>query len=78
MRFQNKSLIAVFFLLFLFPVCDGQETSVPFKVDPLFHFENPATLGLQFIEGLETITIFLPTDGDNKYNHGVVLFPFTH
>lgn len=52
------------------------ENDTPFKIVPLFDFEKPETLGLSFAKGLETFTIFSPTENDNKYNHGVVLFPF--
>jgi len=33
-------------------------------------------LGLSFARGVETSTVFRPTDTDYHYNHGVVLFPF--
>lgn len=43
----------------------------------LFDFDNPYTLGLEFIKETETFSIYSPTkENDNKYNHGVVLFPF--
>lgn len=53
-----------------------QQVDVPFKVDSLFNLENSKTLGLSFADGLSTVTIFSPGEHDNKYNHGVVLFPF--
>ena len=37
---------------------------------------SPKTLGLPFADGLETVTIFSPNEEENRYNHGVVLFPF--
>ncbi len=49
---------------------------MPFRVDSLFDFTQPNTLGLSFAEGVETSTIFSPGEHDNKYNHGAVLFPF--
>lgn len=71
-----KYSFRTFTLLCLTLSLHGQVNDVPFKVDSLFDFNQPVTLGLSFAGGLETITIFSPQDGDNKYNHGVVLFPF--
>ena len=71
-----KSLIRFFLLFFSAITLYGQESEIPFKVNLLFNFEKPRTLGLTFAVGLETFTIFSPREGDNKYNHGVVLFPF--
>ncbi len=48
----------------------------PFSVNDLFDHSEPETLGLCMIPGAETITVFSPGSADNKYNHGVVLFPF--
>lgn len=47
----------------------------PFQVDSLFDKRQPETLGLAFVNSLETITIFAPDSVENRYNHGVVLFP---
>jgi hypothetical protein len=63
-------------LLFLTLALHGQESDLPFKVNALYDFDQPETLGLPFAGGLETIPIFSPQNSDNKYNHGVVLFPF--
>ena len=72
--FRNRfNLLPMFFLTL--PL-QGQENNIPFKVNPIFNFDQPETLGLSFIKGLETVTIFSPQKSDNKYNHGVVLFPF--
>lgn len=54
----------------------AQQQEIPFEVKPLFDLNNPNTLGLSFLKDAETITIFSPTENDNKYNHGVVLYPF--
>ncbi|MCB0544714.1 MAG: exo-alpha-sialidase [Saprospiraceae bacterium] len=54
----------------------GQEPEAPFTVTVPYNFTKPETLGLPFAEGAETFTIFFPGPDDNKYNHGVVLFPF--
>lgn len=72
----DKNSIAFFLFLMLFTGLYGQEKSVPFKVNELFSFKKPETLGLPWAKGLETITIFSPKAKDNKYNHGVVLFPY--
>jgi hypothetical protein len=66
----------VAFLNKVFKPLHGQKSDVPFKVDSLFDFNQPKTLGLPFAKGLETFTIFSPKKNDNKYNHGVVLYPF--
>jgi hypothetical protein len=71
-----KNKIKLFPLFFIVLSLHGQESNVPFKVNSLFIFDQPETLGLPFINGLETITIFSPQNCDNKYNHGVVLFPY--
>ncbi|NHK26433.1 exo-alpha-sialidase [Parvularcula flava] len=44
--------------------------------DDLFDQGQPDTLGLQKPDQLATFTVYEPRDGDNAYNHGVVLFPF--
>jgi hypothetical protein len=54
----------------------GQENDVAFKVDALFDFGRPESLGLAYAGGQETVTIYSPGEGVNRYNNGVVLFPF--
>ncbi|MDM8161597.1 sialidase family protein [Labilibaculum sp. K2S] len=71
-----KNIIQLLPQFFLVLSLHAQECDVPFKVHPLFNFDQPETLGLPFAKGLETVTIFAPQNGDNKYNHGVVLFPY--
>ncbi len=64
-------------LLSFFSLClNGQDTIVPFRVDPLYDFDQPETLGLPWAPGAETFTIFSPEAEEGKYNHGVVLMPF--
>ena len=75
MNFQ-KHFIWVSLCLLSVLMLHGQEKDVPFKVKQLFDFDQPETLGLPFAKGIETATIFSPQENDNKYNHGVVLFPF--
>jgi len=72
----NKKNVCFFPVLLIVVSIYSQEKSVPFKVSPLFIFEQPKTLGLSFAEGLETFTIFSPNEGGYKYNNGLVLFPF--
>lgn len=72
---SNKSIVFFFFCLAVTQLF-GQEKEIPFKVANLFDANQPETLGLSFAEGLETFTIFSPQETDNKYNHGVVLFPY--
>ncbi len=50
--------------------------NIPFTVNSLFDLNQPETLGLSFAPGVESYTVFAPGDKDNKYNHGVVLYPF--
>jgi len=71
-----KSSIKLVLLLFITGASHGQKNDIPFKVNPLFDPDEPNTLGLTFAKGVETFTVFSPGDNDNKYNHGVVLFPF--
>lgn len=71
-----KNTFSILSLFFLVVNLYSQESEVPFKVNSLFDLNQPKNLGLSFAKGLETITIFSPKDNDNKYNHGVVLFPF--
>lgn len=69
--------ILKFYALFLISfVGYTQNNIIPFKVDSLFDFNKPKTLGLPVAKFKETITIFSPHKNSNKYNHGVVLFPF--
>lgn len=63
-------------LLLSSSICRAQQDELPFKVDSLFDQLNPASLGLEFAPKVESITIFEPDSSENKYNHGVVLFPF--
>ena len=63
-------------LLFLNTVVFAQKVEVPFTINPLFDNKQPETLGLSFVKGAETFTIFSPKEHENKYNHGVVLFSF--
>lgn len=72
----NRNTVILFPLLFSVASLYCQERNVPFKVNSLFNFDQPETSGLPFAKGLVTITIFSPQESDNKYNHGVVLFPF--
>ncbi len=73
--FYKKTL--KFYTLFLLSfVGYTQNNIIPFKVDSLFDFNKPKTLGLPVAKFKETITIFSPHKNSNKYNHSVVLFPF--
>lgn len=56
---------------------DEVDEPLPFEVrSDLFDPVQPDTLGLVFAPGVQTFTIFRPGDGDNAFNHGVVLLPF--
>ncbi len=68
--------IATYLLLFFRSVLFSQDIKAPFKVESLFNLEEPETLGLSFAPDAETFTVFSPVKNDNKYNHGVVVFPF--
>ena len=71
---MKRILFATLLFIAAQPGC--HHTDVPFSVDPLFKFSQPETLGLSSAEGLSTVTIFSPGENDNKYNNGVILFPF--
>ena len=72
----NKTILKWYMIFFIIPISYAQEPISTFKVDSFFDFNQPETLGLPVAKNKETITIFSPQDVDNKYNHGVVLFPF--
>ncbi len=69
-----KYTLTILLLSFGFSACS--QDSIPFKIASLFDLKSPETLGLPFAKKCETITIFSPGVNDNKYNHGVVLYPF--
>lgn len=71
-----KNSIRFFFFLFFVSPIYSQQNEIPFQVNNLFDLKQPKNLGLSFAKGLETFTIFSPKNNANKYNHGVVLFPF--
>lgn len=76
-----KSKLKVYALLvasLLVLTCKEKELAAPFHVANLFDSNQPNTLGLTEAKNKETVTIFSPTENENKYNHGVVLFPFKH
>lgn len=64
------------FLLLLTVACSCRTSQRPFSVSKLFDETQAATLGLPFAPGRETFPIFTPDSTGNRYNHGVVLFPF--
>lgn len=76
MTYSKQQILGLAFLLCLPPVARTQEQAIPFRVMPLFQLDQPETLGLPSADSLKTISIFKPNEDDNKYNHGVVLFPF--
>jgi hypothetical protein len=71
-----KNVLKLFPFLLITIASYGQENEIPFQVKPLFTLDKPETLGLSAAKGIETFTIFSPKANENKYNHGVVLFPF--
>jgi hypothetical protein len=73
---SNKAVTGFAMLLCTGLVMHGQQDEILFRVNVLFDFDQQETLGLRFARGLTTVTIFSPGEGDNKYNNGVVLFPF--
>ncbi|HSD07309.1 sialidase family protein, partial [Flavobacterium sp.] len=74
MKIHKK--ITLLIILFSNIILLAQKTETAFKVNSLFDFQQPETLGLSFVKGAETFTIFSPKENENKYNHGVVLFAF--
>lgn len=66
----------VFFLFLTFGLM-AQDSDIPFSVqENLFNYNQPETLGLNVAAGTETFTIFKPNSFENRYNNGVVVFPF--
>lgn len=50
---------------------------MPYYIRPgVFDLSKPGDLGLQPAPGAETITIFRPGDGTDRFSNGVVLMPF--
>lgn len=86
LSFNTKPLTIIMFLfqksirliplLLMALVSYSQENEIPFTVNPVFALEKTETLGLSTANGIETFQIFSPKKNENKYNHGVVLFPF--
>ena len=72
----HKHLISILLVLLSASALNGHEADTQFIVKQLFDHDLPETLGLPYPAGIETFPVFIPGDGDNKYNHGVVLFPF--
>lgn len=73
---NKRSHIIVLAVLCTAAALNGQDPGPPFTVERLFDHSRPETLGLSYPAGIETFPVFTPGEGDNKYNHGVVLFPF--
>lgn len=69
-------VIIISILLMVISACSEKKAENPFTVADLFDHNKPETLGLRYAPDLETYTIFAPGDDDNKYNHGVVLYPY--
>jgi hypothetical protein len=72
----NRFINSLAAILFSAAALSGQEAGVPFVVSQLFDHSQPETLGLTCATGTETFPVFTPGEDENKYNHGVVLFPF--
>ncbi len=82
MKFQSINrtvfLQLVFFLLGIsaIPYMSSAQ-SVPFSVkENLFDQSNTNTLGLDYVSGVETVTVFSPTDDTDKFSNGVVMAAF--
>lgn len=54
----------------------AQDAAPPFTVAPGLFDESRPDLGLERAPGAETVTIFKPVDGADKFSNGVVLMPF--
>ena len=77
MKIKFQIVMILFFLIIMNSLHFSQKDSLPFYIDPsLFDAVQNKTLGLNYAEKSETFTVFSPKVNDNKYNHGVVLFPF--
>ena len=65
-------LLCICLLFTLFSFAQQAPISITVQLDP----SQPETLGLDYLSGVETYTVFAPDSNDRKYNHGVVLYPF--
>ena len=73
MKLLGEIGLLVLCLLFtLFSFAQQTPISTTVKLDP----SQPETLGLDYLPGVETYTVFASDSNDLKYNHGVVLYPF--
>ena len=72
-------LIALMLSLFVDAGCVAlpRAEAPPFRItEGLFDPSRPETLGLDFVPGAETVTIFRAEADSPKYNHAAVLMPF--
>ncbi|WP_228853437.1 exo-alpha-sialidase [Aegicerativicinus sediminis] len=67
-------LISILLVIFLSIPIEAQ--SKPYEVDNFFDTSDSLSLGLNYPNGIENITIFMPVINKHQYNHGVVLYPF--
>lgn len=72
----NKTITGICILFITNTLLLAQKNTLPFFVDSLYNSNNKQTLDLQFAKGTESFSIFTPDNTQNKYNHGVVLYPF--
>lgn len=59
-----------------FQLATAQNNPPFYLKENIFQFNLPNTLGLSKAPGTETFTVFSPSEQENHYNHGAVLFPF--
>lgn len=72
-----KKFIIIISILLLKTIIVAQENFIPFHVKTdMFDNSNPNTLGLDFVEGVKTTTVFQPKDSTDKYSNGAVPIAF--
>lgn len=71
-------LLLVLLVSILFKFCNyNRATNSPFTVkDNLFNQEKIGSLGLKYPKGIETVTVFKPTDSTDYFNNGAILTRF--
>ena len=66
-------LWTVFLLAGMAPV---SQASPPYEISPGLFDQSRPDLGLKSAPGAQTVSIFKPTDGSDKFSNGAVLMPF--
>lgn len=73
LKFKRLTTVLVMMGIAAFSKADD----VPFTIAPGLYDESKSeTLGLYYAEGVETVTVFAPTEATDKFSNGVVMTAF--